>query len=305
MKKLLITGASGFIGRHVTEQLAKSEDYDITAVISGRREITFSEKIRVEKANLLVPEERIALFDTIRPEICCHFAWKLGESSFIHASDNLDWLIASLHILRLFAENGGRDFFFAGSSSEYGVGWGAYTENPVPPIFSLYGKTKAAFEEVAQTFLENTEMRLITGRFFSAYGPWDTMRGRALPTAITSMLNGQRFICKYPNALWDYVYVQDCAEATELLLRKGKSGCYNIGSGAPITMREAFSTIAKILNTEDLLSFETNCEAPSLIADVSKLERDIGYRCSTSFTDGITQTIAWWKKHYIEEPRKS
>ena len=133
MKKLLITGASGFIGRHVVEELASRSEYDITAVVSGRKEISFPENVRIEKADLLDPETIDNLIGKVQPELCCHFAWALNASGFKTSPLNLQWLEASIRILRLFVKNGGKKFLFAGSSSEYTVKSGV-SEERTPPL---------------------------------------------------------------------------------------------------------------------------------------------------------------------------
>ena len=141
-----------------------------------------------------------------------------------------------------------------------------------------------------------SNVNLITCRYFYAYGPWDVKSDGAIPTAITSMLNGKEFVCKFPNNVWDFVYIKDCVKATIDLLRVGNKGRYNIASGQPITMREAFTTIARDLHTEHLLRFENDSQSPLyMIADISKLTKEIGAFPSTSFEQGIKETIKWWK----------
>lgn len=297
MEKLLITGASGLLGRHLVEKLCEDGNYQITAVISGRRAIDFPDAVLVKKANLLDPEECRLLFKEARPDVCCHLAWSLEDSSFSSSLGNVEWLETSLRILRLFAENGGSRFLFAGSSSEYGTGNMGNAECGGKESFSLYGNCKRAFEEAAGTYCKLRNIIFLSARYFSVYGPWDKRTGSGVPTAIRNMMSGHKFLCKAPNNLWDFVYVKDCAEATARLLHQAPSGSYNIATGISLPMRDYFSTVARLLGTEDLLDFAENNEQLSLMADVTKLKDEAGYCCTTSFEDGIKETIQWWRDH--------
>ena len=300
MKKLLITGASGFIGRHVVEKLVKTNEYDVTAVISGKRDVAFSDCVLVERADLLNSKECENLFLKIQPQVCCHFAWDLGKGGFLTSDKNLDWLQASIHLAKLFVDNCGEKFFFAGSSSDYGMGDKGNAEDFINTEYSLYGQCKLAFEQVAKNYCLNRNVTFITGRYFSVYGPWDLRLDAAIPTAISSMMQGKDFTCKAPNNLWDFVYVRDCANATVELLSSGNTGEYNIASGQPIRMKEAFSVIARELRTEHLLHFdEKNCYPAFLTADISKLKNTISF-APISFEQGIRETIQWWRSRCTE-----
>ena len=109
------------------------------------------------------------------------------------------------------------------------------------------------------------------------------------------MIKGNKFVCKYPNNLWNFVYVNDCAEATVRLLEGDCRGAYNIASEKLISMREVFSMIADILDRKELLIIDENPEQKILSADISRLWRDTGYKCDTAFEQGIRKTIMWWQ----------
>ena len=104
-RRVLLTGASGFIGRHVVP-LLKSREFEVHAISRSR-------------ADLLIPGVAAALVESIRPTHLLHLAWNAEPGRFWTAPDNLDWVAASLGLHRSFAALGGGRAVFAGSCAEY------------------------------------------------------------------------------------------------------------------------------------------------------------------------------------------
>lgn len=296
METILVTGASGLLGQAVVKRLAKSKKYHIIAVVSGRRKAIFTDNVQIEECDLLEEKERMTLLERVRPQHICHLAWSLGNDAFLKSENNIKWLEASLHIIRLFAEYGGKRFVFAGSSSEYGQTISGCTERASLPQYSLYGAAKLAFEKMAELYCAQIQISFVSARYFSIYGPGDVREGRALPSAIKTMLAGKKFVCKSPNHIWDYIYVDDAASATELLLESNYCGAMNIASGKPISMREAFQVLAHTMGSENLLEFNENTGRNIILtADVKKMKQVLGFECKIDFPTGIAKTIQWWK----------
>ena len=304
-KKVLVTGAGGFLGSAVMKRLAEMDDYETTAVISGRRPVNFPEGIRIETADLLAERARTELMERTRPDVMLHFAWSLDDGGFLNSEDNIKWLEASLHICRLFRSCGGTRFLFAGSSSEYGTGFAGSTEMPRQPMFSLYGNCKLAFEQIAENFFKQNAMEFASARFFSIYGPGDDRPGRALPLAISKILSGEKFYCMGPGNIWDYIYVDDAAEAAIRLLESTYCGPINIASGKTRTMREVFAAVAELIGAPDLIEFdETKFGSVIYSANVELMQTVLHYQCSTPFREGLKKTIQWWRDKLEAEKKE-
>ena len=292
----MITGASGFIGYAVVEELIRLGKYKVVAVISGRREVTFPENVKVEIANLLEEDQIKRVISDNKPDIICHFAWALEKKGFLDSDKNIEWLEASISILKTFCELGGKHFFFAGSSSEYGKGTRGNSEEEIGAEFTLYGTVKRAFEETMLCYCHNKGIIATAARFFSVYGPRDDRGGSAIPTAIQDFMDGKKVICKSPYNIWDYVYIDDAARATVRLIDKSANGIFNIASGKPVMMFQVFNCIAQRMGCTDLLEMNhANNQSISLLADTKKTESAIDYVCDTSLEAGISYTVDWWK----------
>jgi nucleoside-diphosphate-sugar epimerase len=301
MKKLLITGARGFIGSAITEKLAAEGKYEIYAVISGlQRAIPFAENVKIVCADLLNESERCKLIESIMPTFMFHFAW---ETSDLASSNNIKWLEASLHLARLFWDNGGKRFLFAGTGYEYSYNSGKALEYSPWQLNSgafLYGICKHAFTTVSEQFARENNHQYVTARYFSIYGEGDDKPKRAIPSAIQSFLSGQKFICKSPNNIADYIYIDDAVDATIKTFESDFCGVINIASGLPQRMYDVFADIASILGRQELLFAENESICQSiLVGDTNILNNKISYFCPTSLHAGLEKTIKWWKEYKI------
>lgn len=294
---VLVTGASGFLGKAITSKLADKPQFTVYAVTSGRRSVSFPATVKTVAANLLDREACRKLIQETQPSIMCHLAWGLVDSKFLISPDNICWLETGLQLLSLFKEHGGRRFVFAGSSAEYGYENSICKEDEQGNPSDLYGVCKAAFTAVAAKFCADNGMEFVSARIFSVYGAGETHLLHAVPVAIDALMRGNVFVCKSPNNIWDYIYIDDAAAATVMLLESDFCGIINIASGVGSTMREVFTTIAEQLGKESLLSFE-NEDLPGLmlVADTAVLNEIIGFSCNYDLHEGLKQTIGWRQK---------
>ena len=290
METVMITGGSGFLGSAITERLLQRGKYDIV-VVSSRHgpDRRSAAGVRWEQADLFDGDAAEALMDRVRPDILCHFAWRLGEKGFHSSEENLRCLESGFRLVRRFT---GRRIVYAGTGSEYGVMDGSGQR-----IWSLYGASKLMFETLAREHCRKNGVSFAAGRFFAVYGPGDMKTSSALPDAIRALFRREPFCCQSPENMWDYVYIDDAAEAMARLIGSDVEGVLDIGTGRPISMREVFTRIAENTGNQDCLTFNAHPPAGSkVVADVTRLRDELHYTCQTPFAEGIAKTVAWWRE---------
>ena len=147
MREVLVTGHTGFIGTAVTEELL-SRGWRVTG-ISRKSSPIPREGLRQVELDLL---DRSAVEDFFRKnsfEAVLHLAWYIGPKCHVH-DINMDWLEASLHLLRCFRQSGGRIFQANGTVSEYDFSFGYLSEEKTPlNNASLHGQCKSALYHTA------------------------------------------------------------------------------------------------------------------------------------------------------------
>ncbi len=222
-----------------------------------------------------------------------------SKSTFRNDKTNVDWLVVSLNLLQEFSKCGGKRLVFAGTSSEYDEHSGKMEESRTEHKMSVYGQCKKAFTELSINYGERYGIDVAITRYFTIYGEGDEHKFGAIPSTITSFLNGEKVVCRAPNTVRDYIYVEDAAAATLKIMESSYRGIVNVGSGIPHSMKDVFSIIANKMRCDELLSFDNeNCTGDILVADTKIMNEDIGYRCKEEFETGIEKVINYWKADY-------
>jgi len=297
MKKILITGASGFIGRHCLPLLL-DRGFEVHALsLEPLRD--FEKDVVWHSQNFLDNEKTRRLVESIQPNYCLHLAWYTEPGKYWISPENLRWVASSVSLLYSFHQNGGERFVGAGTCAEYDWHYGHCLEmvTPLEPA-TLYGACKNAFQKILSSFSENSSLSSAWGRVFFLYGPHEHP-ARLVPSVINALLCDQLALCSHGNQIRDFMHVSDVANAFVCLLESAATGPVNIASGNPISIKDVIYKIGDQLNGHDKLRFgslpTTKSEPPLLTADVSRLTAEIGFSPKYSIETGLEQTVTWWK----------
>ncbi len=297
MKKILVTGASGFIGRQCLAPLLE-RGFEIHA-LAQKPLYGYEKSIVWHCQNFLDNEKTRKVIEAVRPSHCLHFAWYTEPGKYWTSHENLLWAASSTLLLNSFYQQGGERFVGAGSCAEYNWKYGYCSESitPIAPA-TLYGTCKSAFQKTLASFSENSSLSSAWGRIFFLYGPGEHP-ARLVPTVVNSLLRNEVALCSHGNQVRDFMHVNDVANAFISLLESTVEGQVNIASGIPLTIKDVVYKIADRISRRDMLKFgalTSDINEPAVLtADVSRLKHDVGFLPKYSIESGLEQTIEWWK----------
>lgn len=298
MKRVLLTGSCGFIGRHAIPYLIESGFELHTADV--RRPAPEVPEAHHHEVDLFDPAAVKRTMEETRPTHLLHFAWFVTPGAFWSAPENLDWVQSSLTLLRTFVECGGRRSVLAGTCAEYdwsGDGICDEYDTKINPS-TVYGACKAGLRLIHEQYSRQNGASAAWGRIFHLYGPHEPGL-RLVPSIAQCLLRGEPANCTHGRQVRDFLYVDDVARAFVTLLDSRMEGAVNIGSGIPTTVAEVAAMIARIVQRPDLLRLGVlplpRTEPETLIARVDRL-RELGFRPQYSQEEGLRETIEWWRR---------
>jgi nucleoside-diphosphate-sugar epimerase len=281
VSRVLVTGATGFIGRHVPALL---EGRDVVAV--GSRE-----------ADLLAPGEAERLIDEVRPTHLLHLAWYAEHGRFWSSPRNADWAEATIRLVRAFRAAGGERAVLAGTCAEYA--WDRdepshETRTPLVPS-TYYGACKHATRLVC----EGLGGSFAWGRVFLLFGPHEHP-DRLVASVARRLLAGERAPTTAATQVRDLLHVQDVARAFVALLDSDVQGPVNVASGDGRPLRDVLGALAAATGREDLLEVGALPQRPGepevLVADATRLREEVGFAPARTLEAGLAETVAWWRE---------
>jgi len=317
MKKVLITGASGFAGSHLVDYLVLKKEYDITGTYLSEQTLDnlsdSKDKIKLSKLDLLNNKDVSSLIEDLRPDYVFHLAAlsSAGDSfknPFLTINNNISAQLNILESLRI-ASLLSTKILIVSSAEVYGRV--EEKDLPIDEETSLKPDNPYGVSKIAQDFLGLQyniayEMPIIRVRPFNHIGARQTgnfvvssfakkiamiEKGKMSPVLKVGNLNTKR----------DFTDVSDVVRAYDILMKKGKPGeVYNIGSGTSckisdiLDMLLSFSNIApKIEVDKDLLR---PSDIPNLVCDSSKIKKETGWEAQVNIEETLRRTLDYWRK---------
>lgn len=296
MKRVLLTGATGLIGRHSLPPLL-AHHYEIHAVSSRPQSVNDS-TVHWHQADLLNSDELVPLLAFVRPTHLLHLAWYAEPGKYWMSEKNLDWVCASLALLTEFARQGGQRVVMAGTCAEYDWRFGYCSEEvtPLAPT-TLYGSSKHALQILFTAFAHQAGLSAAWGRIFFLYGPYEHP-SRLVASVARSLLKGEPALTTPGEQMRDYLHVQDVAEAFVALLESAVTGPVNIASGRAVAVSDINLTLAQLCQRPDLLRLGAlptrPDDPPLLIANARRLHDEVGWQPIYTLEQGLAHTVRWW-----------
>lgn len=300
-RRVLVTGASGFIGSHCLPPL-RERGYEVHAVRSPAPSGNATAPAvgpEWHEADLLDPASASALLDAVRPTHLLHLAWFVVPGEVISSPVNYAWLERSVGLLRAFVEGGGSRAVLCGSAYEYDWRYGYCSEEltPLAPT-TVYGACKQALFTIATSIVREAGVSLAWPRPFFMYGPREHPN-RLVAAVARAMLTGEPARTSHGRQIRDYLHVQDVADAIVAVLDGDLTGPVNIGSGVPVTLREIVVRLGSITGRPELLELDAiparANDAALVVADPKRLAEEVGWRPRFDLQAGLEHTVDWWR----------
>ncbi len=301
MKRAMVTGGSGFVGRHcvpILQQLG----YEVHVISSKGLPVTAPSLpggAVTHRVDLMDPIAVSSVMKTIQPSHLLHLAWITEPRRYNSAAENVDWLAASLHLLRSFHQQGGQRVVMSGSCAEYdwNYGWCREQVTPLQPA-TLYGQCKHALQLTLAAYARQVGLSWGWGRLFFLYGPYGHP-SRIPGVVIESLLKNKPARCSHGRQIRDFLHITDAASALVALLASDVQGAVNIASGEPVTIREIVLRIADHFDRRDFIEFgaipTSPDDPPLLVADVRRLQSELAWQPAYTLASGLDATIEWCK----------
>jgi len=297
MKKILVTGASGFIGRHTLPLLLQA-GYEIHAV-SFKDKKENQPGLKWYQTNLKDSSCVQDLITKIQPTYLLHFAWCAEPGRFWTDPENTEWVRSSMELLKHFHEQGGKRAVISGSCAEYDWNKSFLSENsgPQKPA-TLYGKCKQELQIKSQSFYRETNLSLCWVRIFFVYGPYEHS-ARLVPSVVCSLLKNETADCSNGNQKRDLLFVEDVASGFVSILENRITGIVNIGSGRGVILKNVIETIGDKIGRRNLIRMgvlpSPKNDPPILVANTKRLTEEVGWTPKFNINTGLDHTIQWWK----------
>jgi nucleoside-diphosphate-sugar epimerase len=293
VSRVLLTGASGFVGRQALAAL----------VAAGHAVHALARTLPDDRVGAVWHEADLldgvaGVVEHVEPEVLVHLAWYAEHGRFWRSEENLRWVSATLDLMRTFAHAGGRRAVLAGSCAEYEWSRDRYRESDALAPATLYGAAKHGTHAIAAALAEQLGCELAWGRLFFLYGPHEAP-ARFVPSLITALLRDEPAPLTAGTQVRDFLHSADAGAAFAALADSAFVGPVNVASGERVELREIAERIAAALGRPQLLRVGERPtppdEPPSLLADVTRLRDQVGFRASLDLDAGLAQTIAWWR----------
>jgi len=302
---LLVTGASGHLGSCLTRRLVEHGE-EVAVMVRAESDLwrlaDVADRVRVVRAGLDdVVAARRAVAE-LRPETVFHLAWGgVAGDSRDDPSQVTSNVAGSLRLFEAAREHGCRCWVGVGSQAEYGPYGGALREDLPARPQTVYGVSKLCVALLTQQLCRLAGVRFVWLRLLASYGPKDDRR-RLIPSIIDRLLRGERPALTPGEQKWDYLYVDDAAEAIHLAARRPEaSGVYNLGSGEAHAVRSIAERVRDLVDPSLPLGIGELAYRPGqlmhLQADITKLRAATGWRPRTTLDEGLRRTVAWHRSN--------
>ena len=286
-KKVLVTGATGLIGKELAQPLLQA-GFEVHAfTIDGKNPDNGFHWI---KGNLFNDSDIKAAMEAVKPQYLLNMAWcTVGD--YLKSDLNYQFLQAGISLLKHFKDNGGKRAVFTGTCFEYKFKNTPLKEtDELDPNKTVYTFCKNKLHETAAYFCAQHDISFGYGRIFYVYGRNEN-KTRLTGMIIDKLSRNEEVIIKSGRLYKDYMYAKDIAGAFAALLDSTAQGVVNICTGKAIAIKDFTWEMARQMDKEHLVVFknEPSNQPPIIIGDNTRLTKEVGYQIKYSLNTAIEE----------------
>jgi nucleoside-diphosphate-sugar epimerase len=306
MDRVLITGATGFVGACLTEDLVR-EGHQVNILVRSTSNLWRLNKV-IHDLNIiqvdLCDESGIdKAIREINPDVIFHsatyggFPFQQETSKIIHTN-----IMGTANLVNACSNIDYRCFVNIGSSSEYGPKSEPMSEKDLLEPINSYGVTKSAATLYCQMLAKTQKRPIVTARLFSPYGYYED-KTRLISSVIIACLTGQNPQLASGDAVRDFIFIEDTLELLKIISQKSDVGgkIYNIGSGKQHSVAEMVNAIIQQSGANVTPEWGSipgrKSDTAKWEADMDLVTRELHWQPKFTLESGVSETIQWFKEN--------
>jgi nucleoside-diphosphate-sugar epimerase len=307
LKKVLVTGAAGFVGANLVRRLLQTGE-SVSIFLRPQSNLWRLQGILSDvhhhDIDLRNGDAVEAAVENIRPDIIYHLAVHGAYPSQHDVNTILQTnIMGSSHLIQACAKVGFESFINTGSSSEYGYQPHPSAENELPEPNSYYAVAKASCTMYCRFVSQKLQMPISTLRLYSVYGAYEE-GSRLMPTLIKHGLHGELPPLVSPDTARDFIYIDDVLDIYQKVAAKtdlAYGEVFNVGTGIQRTLREVVDVARDVMHIEqepqwgsmEGRSWDTNV----WVADISHLRQTLDWEPQLDFREGFARMVTWFREN--------
>lgn len=282
--RILLTGATGFIGRRLLPRL---RDHEVLCLTRDAASLPPMPHARALPGSLAAPDSYAGAVKDFRPDWCIHLAWEgLPDYSIARSRENLD---SGIRLFETLAQSGVRRIVVAGSCWEYGPASGAVREDEAGKGLGIFPAAKHAQHTLLDAMARAGDFEQRWARVFFSYGAGQRAAS-LLPAAHAAYAAGKAPDIRSPYVAQDFVHIDDVADGLlAVASAECGSGAFNLGSGEPVSVAKLVNLVAAYFGRPP--PYAETAATSGFWADMTHTHQATGWRARTGIETGVKQVM--------------
>lgn len=300
--KVFVTGGSGFIGSSLVDRLLGRGDRALVLdnYTTGRRDnLEIQDGVEIVEGDIADGELVSALCGDFKPDLVVHAAASYKDPDD-WAGDARTNVLGTANLAKAAMACGAERIIYFQTALCYGLKpqeQPITLDHPILPEGSSYSISKTAAEQ----YIRLSGVDYVTFRLANAYGPRNL--SGPLPTFYRRLSAGQE--CFVMDTRRDFIYIDDLIECVMGAVAGRGHGVYHVSSGSDVAIKELYDEAARAMRVNMPNDVEvrprSEDDAPTILLDPSRTNRDLGWRATTSLRQGVARAIEYYRTHDLDE----